>query len=92
MKLVTNNLESREIKQSVIYIPSTQSVSCSCRKFEFDGILCAHALKLFRELEFSSLPSKYYLKRWSSSDITNGLDFDIHMEAFKSNLDSSSMV
>ncbi|KAK1556259.1 hypothetical protein Q3G72_001593 [Acer saccharum] len=91
VKLVTRNLETREIKRSVIYIPSTQSVSCSCRKFEFDGILCAHALKLFRELEFSSLPSKYYLKRWSN-DVTYGLDFDIDMEALKSNLDSSSMV
>ncbi|TXG65238.1 hypothetical protein EZV62_006513 [Acer yangbiense] len=91
VKLVTRNLETREIKRSVIYIPSTQLVSCSCRKFEFDGILCAHALKLFRELEFSSLPSKYYLKRWSN-DVTYGLDFDIDMEALKSNLDSSSMV
>ncbi|TXG65423.1 hypothetical protein EZV62_006698 [Acer yangbiense] len=50
VKLVTNNLESREIKRTVIYIPSTQSVNCSCRKFEFVDILCAHALKLFREL------------------------------------------
>ncbi|KAB2629712.1 protein FAR1-RELATED SEQUENCE 7-like [Pyrus ussuriensis x Pyrus communis] len=45
------------------------------KKFEFEGILCAHALKLYYDLDLSSIPSKYYLKRWSK-DAKCGIGFD----------------
>ncbi|CAN0904411.1 Protein FAR1-RELATED SEQUENCE 9 [Linum grandiflorum] len=31
----------------VQFEPSRQVVDCSCKKFDFVGILCAHALKVF---------------------------------------------
>lgn len=66
-------------------------ISCCCKKFEFKGILCAHALKVYHELEFSTLPSKYYLKIWSK-DAKCDVDFDSNGETPLSTLDSSSMV
>ncbi|PHT70519.1 hypothetical protein T459_25623 [Capsicum annuum] len=44
------------------------SVICSCHIFESMGWLCCHALKvLFIDLNFSYLPEKYILKRWSKN-------------------------
>ncbi|CAN1168513.1 Protein FAR1-RELATED SEQUENCE 7 [Linum perenne] len=43
------------------------SVECSCRKFECEGILCAHALKVLNELNIFYIPSQYILKRWTKS-------------------------
>lgn len=65
------------MRRSLIYSPSTQSIVCSCKRFEFEGILCAHALKLYRELALSTLPSKYYLKRWRH-DARLGVEFESH--------------
>ncbi|KAB2611995.1 protein FAR1-RELATED SEQUENCE 7-like [Pyrus ussuriensis x Pyrus communis] len=55
------------------------TILCSCKKFEFEGILCAHALKLYYDLDLSSIPSNYYLKRWSK-DAKCGIRFDSYGE------------
>lgn len=60
-------IEGRQRIHTLTYNHLKQTVSCTCRKFEFDGILCSHALKLFRHLEFKSLPFQYYLKRWTQA-------------------------
>ncbi|KAF5464428.1 hypothetical protein F2P56_014503 [Juglans regia] len=39
-------------------------VKCSCKLFEFRGILCRHALRVLALLGKSKLPSKYILDRW----------------------------
>lgn len=31
------------IRRSLIYSPSIQSIVCSCKRFEFEGIICEHA-------------------------------------------------
>ncbi|XP_008373006.1 protein FAR1-RELATED SEQUENCE 5-like [Malus domestica] len=63
------------------------TILCSCKKFEFDGILCAHALKLYNDLDLSSIPSNYYLKRWSK-DAKCGIGFDSYDEStLEKNLD-----
>ncbi|XP_024177242.2 protein FAR1-RELATED SEQUENCE 5 isoform X3 [Rosa chinensis] len=77
------------LRRSVIYSPSNQSVNCSCKRFQFEGILCAHALKLFRELGLSTLPSKYYLKRWRR-DARQGVDLECYGEANFSDRSASS--
>ncbi|KAG0478127.1 hypothetical protein HPP92_012846 [Vanilla planifolia] len=41
------------------------SVACSCKKFEFMGIQCCHALKVLDFRNIKELPLKYYLKRWT---------------------------
>ncbi|TXG47764.1 hypothetical protein EZV62_027058 [Acer yangbiense] len=42
------------------------SLSCSCRLFEMNGVLCGHAIKILREvMNLKELPSEYILKRWT---------------------------
>ncbi|XP_058079325.1 protein FAR1-RELATED SEQUENCE 5-like [Magnolia sinica] len=43
---------------------SNNTVTCSCKKFEFVGILCSHALKVLDYYNIKVLPSNYILKRW----------------------------
>ncbi|XP_062005795.1 protein FAR1-RELATED SEQUENCE 5-like [Rosa rugosa] len=46
----------------VKYEASTQNVNCSCKKFTFVGILCAHALKVFDKKNVKKIPPQYILK------------------------------
>ncbi|XP_058095713.1 protein FAR1-RELATED SEQUENCE 5-like [Magnolia sinica] len=41
-----------------------ESIACSCRKFEFMGILCCHILKATNHT-LTAIPTKYILKRWT---------------------------
>ncbi|XP_058074594.1 protein FAR1-RELATED SEQUENCE 5-like [Magnolia sinica] len=43
---------------------SNNTVTCSCKKFEFVGILCSHALKVLDYYNIKTLPLHYILKRW----------------------------
>ncbi|KAJ4773395.1 FAR1-related sequence 5 [Rhynchospora pubera] len=38
--------------------------SCDCNGFEFEGLLCSHALKVMCNIGIEKLPSQYILKRW----------------------------
>ncbi|XP_042501706.1 protein FAR1-RELATED SEQUENCE 5-like [Macadamia integrifolia] len=40
-------------------------IACSCMKFETDGILCCHCLKVFDVLDIKRIPECYILKRWT---------------------------
>ena len=72
---------------TLTFVASEMAVSCSCRKFEGHGILCAHILKYFLdELEGSSLPSPYFLPRWCV-DATSNLVYDGSGDVIKSDLD-----
>ncbi|PWZ56105.1 Protein FAR1-RELATED SEQUENCE 9 [Zea mays] len=39
-------------------------VVCSCKKFEFMGLLCCHVLKILDLRNIKELPRHYILKRW----------------------------
>ncbi|OMP11666.1 Zinc finger, PMZ-type [Corchorus olitorius] len=39
--------------------------SCSCKMFEFEGILCRHVLAVFKAANIFLLPQHYILKRWT---------------------------
>lgn len=41
-----------------------ESLSFICGKFEKDGILCSHILKILIENEVSMIPNKYIIQRW----------------------------
>ncbi|KAL4318052.1 hypothetical protein GQ457_18G005870 [Hibiscus cannabinus] len=49
----------------VIFDSSNSSISCSCKKFEFSGILCAHAWKVLSFQNVKRVPNQYILKRWT---------------------------
>ncbi|XP_042381987.1 protein FAR1-RELATED SEQUENCE 5-like isoform X2 [Zingiber officinale] len=40
-------------------------ISCSCTKFDFEGIPCRHMLAFFRINQVFHLPDTYILKRWT---------------------------
>ena len=39
-------------------------VKCSCRRFEFRGILCRHVLSVLTHKKIKEVPSQYILDRW----------------------------
>jgi hypothetical protein len=38
---------------------------CECGKFEKDGILCCHILRIFTQFDVIKIPEDYILKRWT---------------------------
>jgi hypothetical protein len=42
-----------------------QVASCSCKMFEFEGVLCQHVLAVFKAKNVFMLPQHYILKRWT---------------------------
>lgn len=56
-----------EERNTVAFNASNLNISCSCKMFEFEGILCRHALKVFQIMNIRELPSRYILHRWSKN-------------------------
>ncbi|GFQ05951.1 protein far1-related sequence 7 [Phtheirospermum japonicum] len=54
-----------EERETVAFDASSLDVSCSCGMFEFEGVLCRHALKVFQIVNVREVPSRYVLHRWS---------------------------
>lgn len=48
----------------VIVDMQQQDFSCICGKFQKDGIVCSHVLRVLSHLNMSTLPEKYYIDRW----------------------------
>ncbi|KAJ4765730.1 Protein FAR1-RELATED SEQUENCE 5 [Rhynchospora pubera] len=49
----------------VVWTREDQTVSCSCKKFEREGILCWHALKVLNREDIKVIPPRYVLNRWT---------------------------
>lgn len=54
-------------RNTVAFNASNLNISCSCRLFDFEGILCRHALKVFQIMNVREIPSRYILHRWTKS-------------------------
>ncbi|XP_020270074.1 protein FAR1-RELATED SEQUENCE 7-like isoform X2 [Asparagus officinalis] len=54
---------------------SDLSASCTCKMFEFVGILCHHVLKVLDSRNIKDLPQQYILKRWRK-DVKGGISGD----------------
>jgi hypothetical protein len=53
-------------KESIVEFSCLDSnLACSCRKYESEGILCVHALKVLNARNVFRLPDQYILKRWT---------------------------
>ena len=55
---------------TVKYNSCNGTVKCSCKKFEFSGILCSHALKVLSSRNMVNIPAMYILKRWTKHATT----------------------
>ncbi|KAK9922597.1 hypothetical protein M0R45_031056 [Rubus argutus] len=56
----------KHFHHTVIFDSANNIISCSCKKFEFAGILYAHALKVLSTKDIKSIPEQYILKRWTN--------------------------
>ncbi|MER8077871.1 SWIM zinc finger family protein, partial [Acinetobacter pittii] len=61
-------------------------VQCSCKLFEFRGILCRHALRILAQLRKSTVPLKYILDWWRK-DIKRKYTFVKNIYELSSNHD-----
>ncbi|KAJ3691223.1 hypothetical protein LUZ61_020387 [Rhynchospora tenuis] len=59
---------------------SEEMVSCSCKGYEFEGLLCSHAIKVMHHVNMVHLPNRYIMKRWCK---------DANARAKRSNLEMS---
>lgn len=51
----------------VTFCASNLNVCCSCQMFEFEGVLCRHALRVFQIMNIREIPSRYILHRWTKN-------------------------
>ncbi|WVZ14801.1 hypothetical protein V8G54_012367 [Vigna mungo] len=50
--------------RSVTWIKEKNSIHCSCKQFEFSGILCRHAIRVLLKNDYFSIPEEYLPSRW----------------------------
>lgn len=50
---------------TVTYNDAKKTAMCSCKNFEFSGILCRHILGVFLMVDLRMLPDEYFLRRWT---------------------------
>jgi hypothetical protein len=50
--------------RKVYWVPRDGIISCSCRHFEFSGILCRHALRVLSTGNCFQIPDRYLPIRW----------------------------
>ncbi|KAK8948541.1 Protein FAR1-RELATED SEQUENCE 6 [Platanthera zijinensis] len=48
----------------VLYNSDEKDVQCICGSFQFTGILCRHALSVFKLQQVHEIPTQYVLDRW----------------------------
>lgn len=48
-----------------------EQYSCICAKFQKDGILCMHVLKVLIQMNITELPERYFLDRWRPKEKKN---------------------
>ncbi|XVF65608.1 hypothetical protein PTKIN_Ptkin09bG0262600 [Pterospermum kingtungense] len=51
--------------RTVQFNTSTLEIHCSCKKFEFSGYLCSHALRVLSVKNVKKLSEQYISKRWT---------------------------
>jgi zinc finger SWIM domain-containing protein 3 len=63
--LRVNDDFTKDLKYYVYFNDTECEVKCTCRLFEFRGIMCRHALTVLTLVnDLKELPFKYILDRW----------------------------
>ena len=67
----------------VTAIEDEGSYYCECSKYDRDGIICCHIMKIMTRLGVKAIPDRYILKRWTQEtcDATETADPSAHVEA-----------
>lgn len=53
----------------VLWVPQDEFITCSCRHFEFSGILCRHVLRVLSTHNCFHIPDQYLPLRWRESPL-----------------------
>ena len=64
-KVYKVNFHGTQRVHVVTFFPAEEKINCSCKKFEFGGILCCHCLKVLDINNIKHIPEQYILKRWT---------------------------
>ncbi|XP_038905112.1 protein FAR1-RELATED SEQUENCE 7-like isoform X1 [Benincasa hispida] len=64
-RYLVRRCENDNEKCIVTVISTNLTVNCSCKMFEYEGILCRHILRVFQILGMSEIPPRYILHRWT---------------------------
>ncbi|KAM0913782.1 hypothetical protein ACQ4PT_011951 [Festuca glaucescens] len=64
-KVYKVNFHGTQRVHVVRFFPEEEKINCSCKKFEFAGILCSHCLKVLDINNIKHIPEEYILKRWT---------------------------
>jgi hypothetical protein len=68
-KTATLELEDFKSRRYLVSVNmASKDFACICCKFDKDGIVCAHILRVLIHLNISELPEKYYIDRWKPKD------------------------
>ncbi|XP_057771849.1 protein FAR1-RELATED SEQUENCE 7-like [Salvia miltiorrhiza] len=66
-RYLVQNCGNGDERNTVAFNASNLNISCSCKMFEFEGVLCRHTLKVFQIMNIRELPSRYILHRWTKN-------------------------
>ncbi|KAI4374358.1 hypothetical protein MLD38_012363 [Melastoma candidum] len=55
----------------VLWIPHEEVISCSCRHFEFSGILCRHILRVLSSNNCFQIPDQFLPLRWHNIPLSS---------------------
>ncbi|CAM0877137.1 unnamed protein product [Alopecurus aequalis] len=58
-------IKEHKNKEYVVHVDlAKEEYSCICCKFDKDGLLCSHILKVMLHLDIAEIPEKYFIDRW----------------------------
>ena len=60
----------------VTAVVEEESYYCECSKFDRDGMLCCHIMKILTRLGVKTIPQRYILKRWTQEAIPENENAD----------------
>nr|KYP41139.1 Protein FAR-RED IMPAIRED RESPONSE 1 [Cajanus cajan] len=75
---------NHERSWKVSFDHASNSITCSCRKFETFGILCSHALKVFEANDVKVIPEKYIIKKMDKKS-SSGIVHDVREKEVEGN-------
>jgi hypothetical protein len=71
--LVPNNLRCYPYggRSYIVNANGENNYNCECCKFQRDGLLCYHVLKVFTHIDVDMIPEKYIMRRWTQQAIVS---------------------
>ncbi|XP_062197292.1 protein FAR1-RELATED SEQUENCE 9-like [Phragmites australis] len=65
----------------VTAIEEEESYYCECSKFDRDGIICYHIIKVMSRFGVKKLPDRYIMERWKQQEMTIGANANANLQA-----------